>query len=435
MLILRAVIQCTCLFLLPLTTIYAQDIPVAPITSTNAAAAAAILKLSEKDASYDDIAVLTETIMLVQRNSVEEHKFRDLIYGAIDGMLASLDPHSAFLPPEEFDALREETAGQFSGIGVTVGIREGIIVVIAPIEDSPAFRAGLHAGDRIVAINGQPNRGTTMNEAVGKLRGPRGSTVKLMIERDDRDPFEVTILRDDVRVASVIGTRILRNAVGYIRINVFSEQTPVEFETAFRKILDLKASALVLDLRDNPGGLLDTAVAVAEKLLAEKAVVVTTRGRDGVRNEEQFRAGGDLRNTDIPVVVLINRGSASASEIVAGALQDHKRAVIMGETSFGKASVQNVIRLRLRPECAVRLTTAHYFTPLGRMIHGKGIIPDVVVSQTPGEWRKAQLKRLYDETPASYPVNARENIGAAMDAPLERAIDLLVGVRILDGKK
>jgi carboxyl-terminal processing protease len=431
---LRVVLTSIGLLFLSAATARAQDETAAPVAATNAAAAA-VQKVSDRDASYDDIAVLTEAILLVQRNYVEEEKFRDLIYGAVDGMLSSLDPHSAFLPPEAFDALREETAGSFSGIGVTVGIRDGVIVVIAPIEDSPAFRAGLHAGDRIVAIDGQSNRGTTMNEAVGKLRGPRGSTVKLTIERDDREPFDAVITRDDVRVASVRGTRIVRDDVGYIRVNVFSEQTPVEFEAAFRKVLALKATALVLDLRDNPGGLLDAAVAVAEKLLPDKAVIVTTRGRDGVRNEEQFRAGGTLRNASIPVVVLVNRGSASASEIVAGALQDHRRAVVLGETSFGKASVQNVVRLRLRPECAVRLTTAHYFTPQGRMIHGKGITPDVAVAQTPGEWRKVQLKRLYAEAPDSYPASAREAVGNATDVPLERAVDLLIGARILDGKK
>jgi carboxyl-terminal processing protease len=420
------------LILLPVVARCAEEAPVAP-AATNAAAAA-VQKLSDKDASYDDIAVLTEAILLIQRNYVEEEKFRDLIYGAVDGMLASLDPHSSFLPPEDFNALREETAGQFTGIGVTVGIRDGVIVVIAPIEGSPAFRAGLHAGDRIVAIEGRPNRGTTMDEAVGKLRGPRGSTVKVTIERDDRDPFEVAIMRDDIHVASVKGSRILRDSVGYIRINQFSEQTAAEFEAAFRKLQELKATALVLDLRDNPGGLLDSAVAVAEKMLPDKAVIVTTRGRDGVRNEEQFRAGGALRDTHIPIVVLVNRGSASASEIVAGALQDHRRAVVMGETSFGKASVQNIIRLRLRPECAVRLTTAHYFTPLGRMIHDKGITPDVAVPQTPGEWRKAQLKRLYEEAPDSYPASAREAVGAGTDAPLERAVDILIGARIFGEK-
>lgn len=432
----RFAILSTILMCLIVTPILAQteDINAEDAQGATAAAQVAIDKIDDKTASYDDIAVLTEAILLIQHNAVEEHKFRDLIYSAVDGMLASLDPHSAFLTPEAFDALREETAGHFSGIGITVGVRNGMLVVIAPIEDSPAFKAGLHAGDRLVAIDGKPCRSISLNEAVNALRGPRGSTVTISVERDESDPFDVTITRDEIRIASVKGGALLRDNVGYIRINQFSELTPKEFETAFRKILELKATALVLDLRNNPGGLLDAAVNVAEKFLPKKSVIVTTRGRDGVRNEQKFYASGSLRDTTMPMVVLVNRGSASASEIVAGAMQDHRRAVIVGETSFGKASVQNVVRLSLRPECAVRLTTSHYFTPGGRLIHEKGITPDVVVRQTPEEWRKSQLKRLCEETPEAYPPKIREEAEKTIDQPLERAIDIVIGARILAPK-
>jgi carboxyl-terminal processing protease len=406
------------------------------------AATAAVGAVADPDASYDDLAVLTEAILLVQRNAVEAHQFRDLIYHAVDGMLTSLDPHSAFLTPEAFESLREETAGQFSGIGITIGVRQGTVVVIAPIEGSPAFRAGVRAGDRIVAVDGQPLRGVSLNEAVKKMRGPRDTTVRITIERNERDPeldgqpIELTITRAEVRVASVRGGKIVRDGVGYIRINQFNEQTPAEFEKAFRSVLDLKATALVLDLRDNPGGLLDSAVAVAEKFLPGKAVIVSTRGREGARVEEQFRAGGSLRDTAMPMAVLMNRGSASASEIVAGAIQDHRRGIVVGETSFGKASVQNIVALRLRPDCAVRLTTAHYFTPEGRLIHGKGIVPDIVVPQSAMEWRQVQLKRLYEESPDAYPMHERAAIDENLtDMPLDRAIDVLIGVRLLGGKK
>jgi carboxyl-terminal processing protease len=378
--------------------------------------------VSGRDVAYEDMALLVEAILLVKQSYVEERPFRELLYGAIDGMLVSLDPHSAFLKPESYDALQEETQGSFCGIGITIGVQNGMLTVIAPIEDSPAFRQGLHSGDRIAAVEGVTTRGMTVDQAVGRLRGARGTAVTLTIHREGAEPRDVTIVRDEIRLTSVKGARVLENGIGYVRIIQFGEKTPAEFTEALRGLRAQQIRGLVIDLRGNPGGLLESAVAVAQHFLPERATVVSIRGRAGAADERVFRAGGPDHDAALPLAVLINRGSASASEIVAGALQDHARAVIVGETSFGKASVQNVIATRTRPSCAVKLTTAHYFTPLGRLIHGKGIVPGEVVPLKQEQWRQVQLKRLYEEMPDAYPAAAREPVDQAIDTQLERAL-------------
>ncbi len=401
--------------------------------ATNAAARAA-LAAADKDAVYDDMAVFTEALLLVRRQYAEEKAFRDLIYGAIDGMLVSLDPHSGFLQPQQYQELREDTSGHFSGIGIHVAIKEGRVLVLAPIDGSPAHRAGLMSGDRIVKIDGLSALGISMDETVRRLRGARGSKLTVQIEREGRDPFDVALLRDDVKVSSVRGVRIIRDAVGYIRLTQFGEGSTPEFLQALQALQAQKMTALVVDLRDNPGGLLSTAVEITGMLLPRGAEVVSVRGRDGTRGEERHRANGTLHLTDLPLAVLVNGHSASAAEIMAGAMQDHHRAVIVGETTFGKASVQNVLRLTTRPDCAVRLTTAHYYTPDSRMIHGKGIDPDISIPVPLSKWRNVVLKRAYDEMPEAYPVAAREKIDAVPDEQLNRAVDIVIGARILEKK-
>ncbi len=390
--------------------------------------------VAPRDAVYDDIAVFTEALMLVRRQYAEEKPFRDLIYGAIDGMLGSLDPHSGFLPPEQYQELCEDTSGRFSGIGVHVGIKDGRIVILSPMDGTPAQRAGLLAGDRIVKIDGQAALGISMDETVRRLRGPQGSPVTVTIERDGRDPFDATLRREAIKVASVKGGAILRDGVGYIRLTQFGEDSGPDFLLALRKLQGQEMTALVVDLRDNPGGLLSTAVEIAGALLPKNAEIVSVRGRDGARDEECYRAEGALHVTDIPLAVLVNARSASAAEIVSGALQDHHRAVLVGETTFGKASVQNILRLTTRPDCAVRLTTAHYYTPAGRMIHGKGIVPDIAAPVPLAIWNQVLLKRAYVELPDAFPVATREKLDNIEDTQLARAVDAVISARALQKK-
>jgi carboxyl-terminal processing protease len=406
----------------------------APVVIATNAVDRVATNAAEREAAYDDIAVFTEALMLVKRQYVDEKAFRDLIYGAIDGMLVSLDPHSGFLQPQQYQELREDTSGHFSGIGIHVGIKDGRVVVLAPIDGSPAHRAGLMAGDKIVKTDGQSALGISMDETVRRLRGPRGSALKVTIEREGRDPFDVTIIRDDVKVLSVKGARILRNGVGYVRLTQFGEGSGPDFIKAIQSLQEEKMTALVVDLRDNPGGLLSTAVEITGLFLPKGAEVVSVRGREGTRDEEHHKAEGALHITDLPLAVLVNGHSASAAEIMAGALQDHRRAVIVGETSFGKASVQNILRLTTRPNCGVRLTTAHYFTPANRMIHGKGIVPDISLPVPPSQWRNVVLKRAYAEMPEAYPVATREKVEDAVDEQLNRAVDVVIGARILEKK-
>lgn len=384
------------------------------------------------DAAYDDIAMFTEALMLVKRQYAEEKDFHELICGAIDGMLLSLDPHSGFLSPEDLQELREDTAGRFSGIGVHVEIKDGHVVILAPIEGSPALRAGLQSGDIIEKIDHVSAIGLSMDDAARRLRGAKGTSVTVTIMREGRDPFDVTLVRDEIRISSVRDVHLARGGVGYIRLTQFSEISGREFVQALDTLHTQKVAGLVIDLRDNPGGLLETAVEITSTLLPKGADIVSVRGRDGARDEERFRAAGSFHVVDIPVAVLVNAQSASASEIMSGALQDNHRAVIVGETTFGKASVQNVIRLTTRSDCAIRLTTAHYFTPAGRMIHGKGIVPDIVLAISPSKWRQIVLKRTYQEMPDAYPAAAREKVADVVDEQLERAIDIMIGAKILE---
>ena len=391
------------------------------------------LESTNKEVVYEDIAVLTEALMLVKRQYAEEKPLRDLIYGAIDGMLVSLDPHSGFLQPQQYQDLQEDTSGHFSGIGIHVGIKDGRVLVLAPIDGSPAQRAGLMSGDKLIKINGVSALGISMDETVRRLRGAKGSPVSLTVEREGRDPFDVTLLRDDIKVSSVKGVRIVRDGVGYIRLTQFGEGSGPDFRKALLDLQEKKMTSLVVDLRDNPGGLLNTAVEIVGLLLPKGAEIVSVRGRDGTRSEEHHLADGPMHLSELPLALLVNGHSASAAEIMAGAMQDHHRAILVGETTFGKASVQNIMRLATRPECAVRLTTAHYYTPAGRMIHGKGIQPDIQVPVPLSTWRKVLLKRAYDEMPEAFPVASREKVEDVSDEALNRAVDMVIGARILKG--
>jgi carboxyl-terminal processing protease len=371
-------------------------------------------------------------MLLVRRYYVEEKPFKDVVYGAINGMLNELDPNSCFLPPRPLASLEEETRGSFGGIGVSVGVERGEVRVIAPIEDSPAFKAGIHAGDTITAVDGKKLEGVSMDDAVKAMRGEKGTPVKVTVERENGDKVDVALVRDDIRVPSVKGVRPLGDGIGYLRITQFNEPVAQDFAKALAGLEKDKITELIIDLRDNPGGLLESAVGVAEQVLPKGREIVTVRGRDGAEAQQRFEAGPcGRRFADLPIAVLVNGGSASASEIVAGALKAHKRAVLVGETTYGKASVQSVIKLALRPDCAVRLTTGYYYTPDGQMIHGRGIVPDVTVMMSKAEWRQAQMRRLYDEMPGTSQGGLQKLVPEAKDTQLERAKEVLKGARIL----
>jgi carboxyl-terminal processing protease len=330
------------------------------------------------DNVYEDLKGFTDVLGLVQREYVEETKPKDLIYGAIQGMLETLDPHSAFLAPENFKEMQEETKGRFEGVGMEVGVREGVLVCIAPIEDTPAFRAGIQAGDQILKIDGEVTKDMTLLEAVKRLRGSKGSKVTITIMREGfAKPQEFALVRDVIPMRSV-RYELMDKYYGYIRLSQFQEKTDSEFEKAVKALEEESKGSLkglILDLRNDPGGLLDQAVKVTDRFI-ESGLIVSVEGR---REDQKmkFNAHGPGTLPPYPLVVLVNEGSASASEIVAGAIQDHGRGLILGTHTFGKGSVQTIFPLR--DGAGLRLTTARYYTPKGRSIQAKGILPDIEV--------------------------------------------------------
>jgi len=346
-----------------------------------------------KDSPYEMYQLFSKVVEQVRHNYVDAEKsnYQDLIYGALRGMLQSLDPHSQFMDKEAFTAMREDTKGQFGGLGITIGIKDSILTVIAPMEDTPAFRAGLLSGDKIIEISGESTAELSLADAVKQLRGEPGTTVKIKIFRPKTQLVkEIEIERAIINVPSIKDTRMIDGDIGYVRMLQFGESTADDLQVALDQLEADGAKALVLDLRSNPGGLLTAAVKVAQKFLKRGQLIVFTRGRDN-RMERSYRARARKTFPRVPMVVLINPYSASASEIVAGALQDNRRAVLVGEKSFGKGSVQSIL-----PQgggTAIRLTTAKYYTPSERVIHEIGIEPDVVVPMSAVNWRNIILSR------------------------------------------
>ncbi len=336
--------------------------------------------------TYDKLEVFADVLSLVEQNYVEEVDSDKLIEGAINGMIRTLDPHSSFMTEQMYKEMQAETEGQFGGIGIEITIKDDVLTVVAPIEDTPAWKAGIQAGDRIVKVDGESTFDISIMEAVRKMRGKRGDPVTITIVREGMDkPMDVVIVRDIIHVTSV-KSELLPGDWGYVRIRSFSKDVGADLDKRLKELAKQGSKGLVLDLRNDPGGLLNQAVAVAELFLNKGELIVYTRGRVPNQNME-FTAKRVNSHNDYPMVVLVNRGSASASEIVAGALQDLKRAVIVGSQSFGKGSVQTIIPLR--GGAGLRLTTAKYYTPAGRQIQGIGITPDIVVSNAPD---RAQAK-------------------------------------------
>ena len=371
--------------------------------------------------TYEQLKLFTDVLAIIQNQYVDETEPREVIYGAIRGMLRSLDPHSSFLDPESYREMQVETSGSFGGLGIEITVRDDQLTVVAPIEGTPAHKAGVQPGDRIVKIEGLPTKDMTLVDAVKKMRGPKGTKVSITIVRDGtKEPIELSIVREIIQVQSVKMQEI-EPGLGYIRLRQFQERTAKDLVAGIDKLEKTgRFAGLIVDLRNNPGGLLSSAVEVSEEFLGDGKLVVYTEGR--VRNQNmRFVAHAKHPVTDVPLVVLVNQGSASASEIVAGAIQDHGRGVVLGTQTFGKGSVQTIIPLA--DGSGLRLTTAKYFTPKGRSIHGKGITPDIVID-LPKE----------DAPRAGAPPLSEAEL-QKKDVQLQRALDILKASRILDKGK
>lgn len=371
---------------------------------------------------------------VISRNYYREVPERELAYGALKGMCAALDPHSQFMDQETYREMKVETEGEFGGLGIEITIRDKFLTVVSPIEDTPAFKAGLRAGDRIIEIEGVSTKDLSLVEAVRKLRGVPGTVVRITVMRPGTGailPFSIT--RASIQTQSVKDAKLVRDKIGYVRLTQFQERTGSDFDKALQELKKQGMQALVLDLRNNPGGLLQVAIEVADKFIGGDRLLVYTKGRIKTQNVE-FKSHGTAAYPDIPMVILINKGSASGSEIVAGAVQDWGRGVILGETSFGKGSVQSV--LPLADDSALRLTTAKYFTPKGRCIQKIGVHPDIPVEMTDEQEIKVLMKRRLEKMISENPQGADlagekaelKKLGVVTDVQLERALDLLQGI-------
>ncbi len=326
--------------------------------------------------TYEKLKAFSEILSLVESNYVESVDSDELIDGAIKGMVKALDPHSSYLPPKSYKNMLVDTSGKFGGLGIEISVRKGILTVVSPIEDTPAFNAGIKAGDKIIKIEDESTLDMTLTDAVDRLRGETGSPVKITVFRESLDaPKDFTIVRAIIKVRSVV-KKIYRKEIGYVKIRSFSKNTSKDLDAALAEFERKGVSKLVLDVRNNPGGLLNQAVEVSDRFLKKENLIVYTKGRTDEQNM-RFTTHDKVKRVTYPMIILVNGGSASASEIVAGALQDLGRAVIVGTTTFGKGSVQTIIPLT--DGSALRLTTARYYTPSGRVIQENGITPDIVV--------------------------------------------------------
>lgn len=341
---------------------------------------------------YADLQIFTKVLNLVQQYYVEEVDMKKLIYGGVKGMLSELDPHTNFLPPDVYKEFESETSGEFGGLGIEITLQNDILTVISPIEDTPAWEAGIQAGDKIVEINGESTKGLSLAEAAQRMRGKKGSKVRMGIFREGFEkPKEFAVARGTVKLKSVKFTE-LEEGYGYIRLTSFIENSANDFEKVLKEMQKRSKTikGVIVDLRRNPGGLLDQAVRISD-LFLEEGVIVSTIGRNK-REKEVLYAKKEGTYTGFPVIVLVNEFSASASEIVAGALQDNKRALIMGQQTFGKGSVQSVVKLG--DGSGLKLTVARYYTPSGKSIQSVGITPDVMVEDVdPEQFKKAIIKR------------------------------------------
>ncbi len=393
----------------------------------------------EAEEIYEELKIFSEALSLVRKNYVEDVKPKDLIYGALKGMVSSLDPHSGFLTPEQYKEMQVDTRGEFGGIGIQIGVKDGMLTVIAPIEDTPADKVGIEAGDRIIKINNEFTKDMGLHEAVSKMRGLPSTSVKITILREGwKETKDFIIVREIIKIQSV-KSKLLEDGIGYIKLNQFQEQTAADLSNAIEDLTKENINSLILDLRNNPGGLLNSAVDVASQFLAQGKLVVFIKDKKGDKIE--YKSTKYTVNQDLPMVAIVNQGSASAAEIVAGALKDWNRAVVIGTQTFGKGSVQSVIPLS--DGGALRLTTARYYTPKGISIQTTGIAPDIVVKPEVKDGEKARpvirekdleghLKNVMEEE--AIDEGSEEMIPVEIDeeddVQLQRAIDLLKTWRV-----
>ena len=386
----------------------------------------------DKDNPYAQMELMTQVMELVRKEYVDGNavSYRDLTYGALKGMVNSLDPHSQFMEPKAYEDMKEDTEGKFGGIGIVISMsKEGFLTVVAPMEDTPGAKAGLLPGDRIIKINGKVTEKMGLQDAVRQLRGDPGTKVVITMFRSKaKDPGDkvkdYTIERAEIKVDSVKDAKILGDGIGYVRITQFNEPTADEFEKALAKLEGEGMDALIIDLRNNPGGLLESARRIASDFIPAGELIVSTEGRD-IAQKVVYRSERGKKRLTYPVVLLVNGGSASGSEIVAGALQDLRRAVLVGETTFGKGSVQSI--LQLKDGSAVRLTTAKYYTPSHKVIHEHGVTPDIMVPISEEDERKLLEQRAAASIPQP---DTTEKVTPIADVQLDRAIDVIKGVKL-----
>jgi carboxyl-terminal processing protease len=344
-----------------------------------------------KQNSYNKLKVFSEVLSLIESNYVEPVKKESMIEGAISGMVKSLDPHTSYMPPVSYKEMQVETTGKFGGLGIEISLRDGVLTVVSPIDDTPAFKVGVKPGDKIIKIEDESTLDMTLQDAVSRLRGETGSPVTITIFRKTfKAPKKFTIVRDIIKVRSVV-SKLYQDDIGYIKIRNFSKNTSSDLDKALEELRKKGITKLILDVRNNPGGLLNQAVEVTDRFLNKENLIVYTKGRSDDQNM-RFTSHDKVAGVSYPLIILVNSGSASASEIVAGALQDLNRAIILGTQTFGKGSVQTIIPLS--DGSALRLTTARYYTPSGRVIQENGIEPDIIVEMKPrNEFEKKKDKK------------------------------------------
>lgn len=455
-----------CALLVGVAVIAMQGLPVSAQDNGRTAGKEESGAVSNASDTYQQLNLFGDVFERVRAKYVDEVTDEKLIQYAVNGMLMNLDPHSSYMDEKEFGDMQVQTRGEFGGLGIEVTMENGLVKVVSPIFDTPAYRAGVQSGDYITHLDGEAIVGLSLNEAVDKMRGKIGTPIKLTIRREEvAEAIELTLVRDVIKIESV-KFEMIGNDIGYIRITTFNQNSDSGVKKAiadFASKKDVKLTGIILDLRNNPGGLLDQAISISD-LFLDKGEIVSTRGRHAQDTERDNATPGDITN-GLPVVVLINGGSASASEIVSGALQDHHRAIVVGTQSFGKGSVQTVIPLP--GHGAMRLTTARYYTPSGRSIQAKGIEPDIVIEQAKIETIKSErisesdLRGALDnkkpekkETPApdttsavtpdktddkngktdtAAKVDPKKLTDLTLDYQLARAVDLVRGVALYSG--
>ena len=409
--------------------------------------------IGAEEGPYNKLKIFTEVMSLVKKNYVEEVDNDTLIDGAIKGMLTNLDPHSSYLTPDMFREMQIDTRGEFGGLGIQIGVKDGVLTIIAPIEDTPAYRAGVKAGDKIMKIDGESTKDMSLQDAVNKMRGKKGTPVTITVFREGvKENIDFTIVRDIIQLKS-IKSKVIDNEIGYVKLTQFHEKSADELADALQQLETSGIHALILDLRNNPGGLLNVSIDVAGQFLPKKKLVVYTKDRQDKKVE--YKTHSRYKQYDYPMFVLVNEGSASASEIVAGALRDWNRAVLLGTKTFGKGSVQTVIPLS--DGSGLRLTTAKYYTPSGKSIQAKGITPDIIVVEKEENEKQAKahdivreqdldnhlendqnkgIKETEEEpAPDVVEVDKDDKESEKQDIQLQRAVDLIKTWKIFDDLK